>query len=525
MRQIKWLTGQLVMVLLGVFITTGSAQTLDDLLAHDPGFSEANASMPASASGKAYWEALWKGLTPQEQDLIRRGLLPMHYPYLKAIMEKGGKEGISLAKEASRRNKAGNPCFSDSYGDPAGMKSWAENNQGNEKLVQFLKTIKKGDIILAGPGKDERRAKDTICLLTRGPYHHSLICVSEGPPPEFIDATGNGVNRTQWTYFWGGGNYRIVRPTEHLPPDQAKKAVDAAVEYAVNQLGKPYDLGFTDSDGDRAFYCSELALKAYRDGAGLKELLPEKSAERDKMVVCIWSVIDALGPTNRNTMMDSLLHTVKEVMATTPLDWGKLEEHLIDKVLPACSATDDLLKTPANRLAAKEILREIREGKAFPNFSQAEKEYAAAQARGDFTDKWYTFGTGKAKQLLATGKKAWAMSSDLWGIKTRSGLDVSSSLLLIGRVFLPLYRNLGTLAGTAREANKGGLLSLPPGADSLLSAVDFLSSIREQTQGIPILQDFTRLLPGRTPPTIQQDFTSPTDLSQLSSWHTDYEPS
>ncbi len=440
-------------------------------------------------------------------------------------MARGGAEGKELAKQTARKGKPGSPSFSDSYGDPAGMLSWAENNGGNTKLTDFIKQIRKGDIILAGPGKEERRDKDAICFLTRGPFHHSLICVSEGPPPEFIDATGKGVTRTQWTYFWGGGNYRIVRPTEGLPADQAKKAVDAAVSYATNQLGKPYDCGFTDSDGDRAFYCSELAYKAYRDGAGMKDLLPAKSPERDSLVVSLWAVIDGLGPQNKHEMMDGLLHAVKKVMESKPQNWDILDQYVIDEVLPKCSATAGLLDTPEDRKAAKEIVKEIREGRAFPNFQAAQKNYQDAQARGEFTDHWYTFGAGKAKQAVSLGKKAWALGKDLASLKSRSGLSVTATVGLLGKVFMPLYRNLGTFSEYLQTAGSKGMISIPAGVKTLLSATEFLSDIREKTQDIPILGSLAQILPGKARQIIQSDFTSPTDLSQLSSWHYDYFPS
>ncbi|MCX6064321.1 MAG: YiiX/YebB-like N1pC/P60 family cysteine hydrolase, partial [Chloroflexi bacterium] len=34
-------------------------------------------------------------------------------------------------------------------------------------------------------------------------------------------------------------------------------------EYCLSHLGKPYNLNFLDPDRDDAFYCSQLAYKAY----------------------------------------------------------------------------------------------------------------------------------------------------------------------------------------------------------------------------------------------------------------------
>ncbi|NLI77974.1 MAG: hypothetical protein GX442_16240 [Candidatus Riflebacteria bacterium] len=503
----------------------GHGQTLEDML-DNQGDETRVIALPGAASQTvaARWEELWKALTPREQEFIRRGLLPKTYAILKDLKARGGPTGAQQAKDRARRGKPGQPSFADSYGDPDVMLAWAENNQGNARLCGFVKSIKKGDIILAGPGATERRDKDTICFLTRGPYHHSLLCVSEGPPPEFIDAVGKGVVRTQWTYFWGGANYRIVRPTASLPPDQAKKAVEAAVGYAIGQLGKPYDLAFTDADGDRSFYCSELALKAYRDGAGLTNLLPAKSPERDQLVVSLWAVIDGLGPTDRHAMMDGLLHTVKRVSESKPPDWGTLDAYVIDEVLPKCSAAAGLLATPANRRAAKEVVKAIREGRAFTRFQAADAEYQKAEAAGRFTDHWYTFGTGKARQAGAQAKRLWALGQDLWAVKRSTGLSLPSAFGLVCRVFLPFYRNLGTFAGAANQAGSQGLIALPAGVRTALAATEALATVREKTAWIPLLGSVTQLLPGKAPPRVQGDFTSPTDLSQLSEWHQDYEP-
>lgn len=53
-------------------------------------------------------------------------------------------------------------------------------------------------------------------------------------------------------------------------PSEATRIREAVSEYCLAQVGKPYNLNFLDSSTDRAFYCSQLAYKAYlREGIDL----------------------------------------------------------------------------------------------------------------------------------------------------------------------------------------------------------------------------------------------------------------
>ncbi|MFZ5953034.1 MAG: hypothetical protein ACOYXC_20195, partial [Candidatus Rifleibacteriota bacterium] len=189
----------------GLIISTNAySQSLNEILDKKRETSEQIVNSEKSAE-QLKWEQLWEGLTDKEKDFIRRGLLPRNYPVLKDVKLKGGSQGLELARQKDREKWPSCSSFSDNYGNINSMLFWAEYNEKNTNLLKFVGEIRRGDIILAGPGKEERLKKDPIGFLTQGPYHHTLVCVAEGPPPEFIDATGKGVVRTQWTYFWAGG--------------------------------------------------------------------------------------------------------------------------------------------------------------------------------------------------------------------------------------------------------------------------------------------------------------------------------
>ena len=97
-------------------------------------------------------------------------------------------------------------------------------------------------------------------------------------PGEFIEAVGvtgehgdTVLDRVRRTTGAGLANeratLRILRPTG--PSPQARQA---AIAFATAQLGKPYNYAFSDVlGGDRAFYCSSLAYRAYKIALGGKE--------------------------------------------------------------------------------------------------------------------------------------------------------------------------------------------------------------------------------------------------------------
>ncbi len=66
--------------------------------------------------------------------------------------------------------------------------------------------------------------------------------------------------------------YGVAYPLEgkSLSEDKAVKARERIAAYCAEQIGKPYNLNFFNSSSEEAFYCSQLAYKAYlREGIDL----------------------------------------------------------------------------------------------------------------------------------------------------------------------------------------------------------------------------------------------------------------
>ncbi len=59
--------------------------------------------------------------------------------------------------------------------------------------------------------------------------------------------------------------YGIASPLANLQLSEEEEAHmrTKVAEYCVAQIGKPYNLNFLNAESDKAFYCSQLAYKAY----------------------------------------------------------------------------------------------------------------------------------------------------------------------------------------------------------------------------------------------------------------------
>lgn len=60
--------------------------------------------------------------------------------------------------------------------------------------------------------------------------------------------------------------YGVASPLDGLELAEEEEARRRAVvaEYCLTQIGKPYNLNFLNAETDHAFYCSQLAYKAYQ---------------------------------------------------------------------------------------------------------------------------------------------------------------------------------------------------------------------------------------------------------------------
>lgn len=121
---------------------------------------------------------------------------------------------------------------------------------------QIMASIRPGDVILetddAYPGWQLMEF-----FTMRSSFTHAAIYEGDG---KFLEATTpGGVQRTDLDgYLHGRMHVAVIRPPYRAPGD-----VDATLEYARAQLGKPYDNDFNTAD-DREMYCAEYVYKALK---------------------------------------------------------------------------------------------------------------------------------------------------------------------------------------------------------------------------------------------------------------------
>jgi len=118
-------------------------------------------------------------------------------------------------------------------------------------VVKVRFALCKGDIVLVG----NFRESSTVVL--RGPITHSLLYVGN---KKFIHAVGDGVTYLSLhqvvTHY---DSLAIVRLPKKIK--RQRKIIKSVINYAKEQVGKPYDYEF--KKGEDAFFCSELVNAAY----------------------------------------------------------------------------------------------------------------------------------------------------------------------------------------------------------------------------------------------------------------------
>jgi len=94
-----------------------------------------------------------------------------------------------------------------------------------------------------------------VCI--PGRWEHAAMVVNKD---HVIEATGKGVHVTSFEDLLSHcDDICILEPTFASPA-----MMDKAVDYAMAQLGKPYDFEFDyQLEGGQAFYCSELVWSSY----------------------------------------------------------------------------------------------------------------------------------------------------------------------------------------------------------------------------------------------------------------------
>ncbi len=159
-------------------------------------------------------------------------------------------------------------------------------------LMRLMQDVQVGDLVFV-------KGTGVVAAATRSEWTHVAMCVEKGPPPKFVEAVGmtggagsrGGVRESDFFQFVSdsdllttgkAGKFSIVRPSTD------PREIAAAVRFAREQVGKPYDFAFRNNNGK--YYCSELVYDAYNHNPYMPTcpetplLGLEKSRSRDVLV-------------------------------------------------------------------------------------------------------------------------------------------------------------------------------------------------------------------------------------------------
>ena len=120
---------------------------------------------------------------------------------------------------------------------------------GGKKVLDIIKTLKPGDIILRGYNK----YLDGKFIPSKTKFSHGAVYIGEG---KIVHAVAEGVSLTNVIDFTRCDRIAIFRPTN---------GQDEAIKRAKEFLGAkvPYDFGF--ERGVSALYCFELCGECYKE--------------------------------------------------------------------------------------------------------------------------------------------------------------------------------------------------------------------------------------------------------------------
>lgn len=141
-------------------------------------------------------------------------------------------------------------------------------------------SIQTGDILCMAFDQDENsRPGDywrILGMLIPGEVDHVAVYV--GPGGRCVEAGGRGViafdlDGELWAaekMFKHRGRFKdhlvgVAYPLQGLdiPEERQIRIRNSVAEYCLSQVGKPYNINFLNPDREEAFYCSQLAYKAY----------------------------------------------------------------------------------------------------------------------------------------------------------------------------------------------------------------------------------------------------------------------
>ncbi len=141
-------------------------------------------------------------------------------------------------------------------------------------------TLQTGDVICTMNGKPDILPGEFWRLIGRlvpGDVDHVAIYL--GPNGRCVEAGARGVITFDVPHgHWDTENmalqrgllfdtlYGVSSPLDGLQisENEEQEMRQLVASYSLAQLGKPYNLNFLNSETDEAFYCSQLAYKAYQ---------------------------------------------------------------------------------------------------------------------------------------------------------------------------------------------------------------------------------------------------------------------
>jgi hypothetical protein len=165
----------------------------------------------------------------------------------------------------------------------------------HEYRIEGLK-VRTGDLICTtdgGGGDLKGQFWRVIGKLLPGDVDHIVVYV--GPEGRCVEAGAKGaviefeVPGTTWDSRAMTGQrgmlidefYGVAYPLQGRGSDSSREDLirEGIARYCLEQVGKPYNMNFLDSSTERAFYCSQLAYKAYlpqgidlKTGVGIPEI-------------------------------------------------------------------------------------------------------------------------------------------------------------------------------------------------------------------------------------------------------------
>jgi cell wall-associated NlpC family hydrolase len=464
----------------------------------------ASKTPPTSADVSAAATAAGVSLTDEETKFITQGLLAIDYPALKAAYQKGG---IDASRAIAYGGGLKGPYAGD-WGNPNDMLNAARQASTHPELLRMYQNVKKGDIVLIAYNDPH----DLIAAATKGPFAHVMICTGDGPPPQFIEAIGmtgsqsdptaNRVRRT--TIPLGShSSYRVISPASALSEPRRSEAIDQAVAYAEKNLGKPYDYTFGNTDQGRSFFCSSLAYYAYEKGARLHIPL-EKSSQRDSLILAMGSMLNALAPKDRDTLMTKIMTTVNSRPKPTA---DQLTKFIVEQVLPATNATANITKTPEDRVRMEVALKKFESGQGLPRTQLASRHYADAKNAGRFKTPVIGFIRRTWDQLRIGN----AALSDVYHAFDGSGMSKWQTLKAARRLLMGLMPYSETLSAFIFGKH-----------DSKTRTFGRILNVTGWFRSHKPISWVSGWMPLRATNAIDKQFVSPTDLAWAKASHTDY---